>query len=70
MSWKINSNNLKKRERNAHAGSFAGSIEDKKKRKVWTKAIEEVEKAYLKLIKIGVTPQEARCVLPNSLKQK
>lgn len=30
--------------------------------------MEQSEKAYLNLIKLGATPQEARSVLPNSLK--
>lgn len=42
--------------------------EDKKKYEVWKKAMENDEKAYMKLIKLGATPQEARSVLPNSLK--
>lgn len=36
--------------------------------KVWQAAMEEAEKAYLKLIKLGSSAQEARSVLPNSLK--
>lgn len=35
---------------------------------VWMNLMAEAEKAYLKLINIGATPQEARSVLPNSLK--
>ena len=35
---------------------------------VWEKAIKDSENAYSKLIKLGATPQEARSVLPNSLK--
>ena len=35
---------------------------------VWKNAMEECEKAYFKLLDIGCTPQEARAVLPNSLK--
>ena len=30
--------------------------------------MDESEKAYIKLIELGATPQEARSVLPNSLK--
>lgn len=33
----------------------------------WYKTIEECEKTYLYLLDIGVRPQEARSVLPNSL---
>ena len=41
---------------------------DKEKKEVWTKAIEESERSYFKLLELGATPQEARSVLPNSLK--
>lgn len=34
----------------------------------WAKAMENAEKAYISLIDCGATPQEARSVLPNSLK--
>jgi len=42
--------------------------EDVPKRAVWREAMEFAEKSYLKLIELGATPQEARSVLPNSLK--
>lgn len=35
---------------------------------VWSHAMENAEKAYLDLIENGATPQEARSVLPNSVK--
>lgn len=35
---------------------------------VWQRAMEAAEEAYLELISLGATPQEARSVLPNSLK--
>ena len=35
---------------------------------VWKKTMEDCEKAYFKLLEIGLTAQEARAVLPNSLK--
>lgn len=35
---------------------------------IWKKAMESAEKFYLELIESGATPQEARAVLPNSLK--
>lgn len=35
---------------------------------IWASACEDAERAYFKLIKEGATPQEARSVLPNSLK--
>jgi len=34
----------------------------------WKKAMEDSENAYLKLIDIGARPEQARSVLPNSLK--
>lgn len=36
--------------------------------KVWKQTIEQIEAGYNKLIELGATPQEARSVLPNSLK--
>lgn len=36
--------------------------------RVWDWAMEHAEKSYLQLLKLGATPQEARSVLPNSLK--
>jgi len=44
------------------------SDEDKQKYDIWKKAMEEAERAYLKLLELGASPQEARSVLPNSLK--
>lgn len=41
---------------------------DKKKYKIWEKSMLGAEKAYMELISLGATPQEARSVLPNSLK--
>jgi len=41
---------------------------DKKKYKIWLEAIRSCAIAYNKLIELGATPQEARSVLPNSLK--
>lgn len=35
---------------------------------VWKQTIEQIEAGYNKLIELGATPQEARSVLPNSLK--
>jgi len=34
----------------------------------WKQAIEQIEHAYNKLIELGASPQEARSILPNSLK--
>ena len=42
--------------------------EDFPKRVVWREAMEFAERSYLRLIELGATPQEARSVLPNSLK--
>ncbi len=36
--------------------------------KIWKKAMEDAEKSYMDLLKAGATPQQARSVLPNSLK--
>lgn len=38
------------------------------KRAVWLEAMQKAEEAYMTLIKLGATPEEARSVLPNSLK--
>jgi len=38
------------------------------KYQVWLKAMEACERAYNQLIELGASPQEARTVLPNSLK--
>ena len=35
---------------------------------LWARSCEQAEKAYFNLLKKGYTPQEARSVLPNSLK--
>ena len=66
---------------NYSEGKFGGEIavikpvfwnlsksKDKKKYEVWKKAIGNAEKTYMELIELGATPQEARSVLPNSLK--
>lgn len=62
---------------NYASGGKAGAIKlikplffkkDKAKYETWKKAMDGAEKAYNKLIKMGATPQEARSVLPNSLK--
>ena len=41
---------------------------DRQKYDVWQKAMENAEQSYCRLIELGATPQEARSVLPNSLK--
>lgn len=42
--------------------------QDDEKYQVWKQTIEQIESGYNKLIELGATPQEARTVLPNSLK--
>ena len=42
--------------------------QDDEKYHVWKQTIEQIEAGYNKLIELGATPQEARSVLPNSLK--
>lgn len=46
----------------------SGNPEDKKKYEIWKKQMEATEKSYLDLLALGASPQEARSVLPNSLK--
>lgn len=46
----------------------SGSESDKEKRAIWEESMKSAEKAYFNLIEIGASPQEARSVLPNSLK--
>lgn len=41
---------------------------DSKKYKIWTDTMEYIEKAYFQMLEAGATPQEARSILPNSLK--
>lgn len=36
--------------------------------KLWEQSMAEVEKNYVKLMEMGVKPQEARSILPNSVK--
>ncbi|MFP4214057.1 MAG: FAD-dependent thymidylate synthase [Desulfohalobiaceae bacterium] len=42
--------------------------EDSQEYQVWLQAMYQAEKAYLDLLQKGASPQEARSVLPNSLK--
>lgn len=42
--------------------------EDVPKKIIWKKAMKFAEESYLELLKLGASPQEARSVLPNSLK--
>lgn len=41
--------------------------ENSKEYSVWVSAMEQAETAYMKLIKLGAPPEQARSVLPNSL---
>ena len=41
---------------------------DKEKYQIWEEAIKNAETSYMKLISLGAKPEEARSVLPNSLK--
>lgn len=53
------------------AGGFEYDLENEEdlaKYEVWTAAMENAEKAYFQMLELGATPQEARSVLPNSLK--
>lgn len=47
---------------------ISGSEIDQKKYEIWEGAMKAAEKAYLELVNFGASPQEARSVLPNSLK--
>lgn len=42
--------------------------EDSTQYQIWLKMMEEIEKKYNKLIEEGARPEEARSILPNSLK--
>ena len=41
---------------------------DLKKYEAWMRAMKNAEKSYFEMLALGATPQEARSVLPNSLK--
>ena len=42
--------------------------EDSKEYQLWRETVKRVEESYMSLIAMGASPQEARSVLPNSLK--
>lgn len=42
--------------------------EDSEEFRIWLNTMKNIEKAYFSLIEVGAKPQEARSVLPNSLK--
>ena len=44
------------------------SKEDRRKREIWENTMRLIEKAYMELISLGASAQEARSILPNSLK--
>lgn len=53
------------------AGGFQYDLSDecdRAKYEVWKTAMEQAETAYFRMLELGATPQEARSVLPNSLK--
>ena len=35
---------------------------------IWKKSMQNIENEYMELIEVGATPQEARSILPNSIK--
>ncbi|MCD8013900.1 MAG: FAD-dependent thymidylate synthase [Lachnospiraceae bacterium] len=41
---------------------------DRRKYEIWTAAMESAEKYYFEMLSAGASPQEARSILPNSLK--
>lgn len=41
---------------------------DKEKMEIWKSCMDEVEKQYVRLIQLGAKPEEARAILPNSIK--
>ena len=47
---------------------FWSDVEDIDKKNIWINTMENIEKQYLELLKLGATPEEARSILPNSLK--
>ena len=42
--------------------------EDSERYKTWSDLMEEIEKTYLEMLSMGCKPEEARSVLPNSIK--
>ncbi len=53
------------------AGGFEYDLNNENdcaKYEVWKKAMEDAEASYFRMLELGATPQEARSVLPNSLK--
>lgn len=53
------------------AGGFSYDLDnenDRKKYEAWMRAMQNAENSYFEMLELGATPQEARSVLPNSLK--
>ncbi len=53
------------------ASGFKYNLEDendRRKYEIWQKAMEKSEEYYFEMLNAGATPQEARSILPNSLK--
>ena len=53
------------------AGGFSYQLDnpaDCEKYNIWREAMESAEKYYFQMLEAGATPQEARSILPNSLK--
>ncbi len=53
------------------ASGFAYDMDnpkDRRKYEIWTAAMESAEQSYFAMLDAGASPQEARSVLPNSLK--
>lgn len=44
------------------------NIENYQKIEIWQKQMQEIENAYFKLLEYGAKPEQARSILPNSLK--
>ena len=47
---------------------FGNDENDRKKYEVWQKAMEAAEQYYFQMLELGAKPEEARSILPNSLK--
>lgn len=47
---------------------FWDKDEDSIKKELWIDTLENIEKNYISLLNMGASPQEARAILPNSLK--
>lgn len=47
---------------------FWNGEEDAMKMEIWLETMSFIEEKYMKLIELGAKPQEARSILPNSLK--